>query len=143
MRFVALPCILLLAALATGCEKGVDWSAQERENAAHIRASLAATSEAASIANAMTPGDTTNREELLQALRAAHLHAARVEDSTLDKLHQRLYGKFRLGYQRALAKMIRAHETGDGDAAQEAAAEIRDFMDWYRREQHTFRWWRD
>lgn len=143
MRFPALPCILLLAVTVAGCSKGVDWSAQERENAAHIQASLAATSDAAAIANDMSPGDTGSREALLRELRAAHLHAARVEDSTLDKLHQQLYGKFRFGYQRALAKMIRAYENGDGDAAQEAAAEIRDFMDWYRREQHTFRWWQD
>src|SRR5690606_14654524 len=88
MRFPALPCILLLAVTVAGCSKGVDWSAQERENAAHIQASLAATSDAAAIANDMSPGDTGSREALLRELRAAHLHAARVEDSTLDKLHQ-------------------------------------------------------
>ncbi|HEX6928203.1 MAG TPA: hypothetical protein VF267_03065 [Gammaproteobacteria bacterium] len=133
--------VLLLACLAA-CSSGVDWSSRERENAAHIQASLQATSDAASIANSMSEGDPAHRERLLQALRAAHLHAVRVEDSVLDKLHQRMYGKFRLGYQRALAKMIRAHENGDAAEAQEAAAEIRDFMDWYRREKHTFRWWR-
>ncbi|HEX7029784.1 MAG TPA: hypothetical protein VF254_04250 [Gammaproteobacteria bacterium] len=134
-------CLLLVAALISGCSRGVEWSDLERENAAHIRASLQATSNAAQIANAMTPDDPVQREKLLQALRVAHLHAARVEDSVLDKLHQRMYAKFRLDYQRALAKMIRAHEAGDRDAAADAAAEIRDFMDWYRRERHTFRWW--
>lgn len=134
--------LLLPAAGLLACSDGVDWSSRERENAAHIQASLRATSSAASIANNMTGNDPAEREKLLQALRAAHLHAARVEDSVLDKLHQRMYGKFRLDYQRALAKMIRAYENGDPGAAQEAANEIRDFMDWYRREKHTFRWWR-
>ncbi|HEX7046892.1 MAG TPA: hypothetical protein VF275_04920 [Gammaproteobacteria bacterium] len=139
LRIVAL---LLLAASLLACSRGVDWSSRERENAANIQASLQATSNAASVANSMTGNDPAAREKLLQALRAAHLHAVRVEDSVLDKLHQRMYGKFRLDYQRALARMIRAYENGDPDAAQEAALEIRDFMDWYRREKHTFRWWR-
>lgn len=135
-------CLFLLAALLAACSSGVDWSARERENAAHIQASLRATSDAAGIANGMTPGDSAEREKLLQALRAAYLHAVRVDDHVLDKLHQRMYGKFRLDYQHALAKMIRAYENGDPGAAQAAAADIREFMDWYRREKHTFRWWR-
>lgn len=142
--FLRLPCLLPLAAiLAAGCSGGVNWTDHERENAAHIEASLRATSDAAVIANGIENRSDLerDRERLLQALRAAHLHAARVEDSVLDKLHPRMYGKFRLEYQPALAGMLRAYESGDLDAAQTAAAGIRDFMTWYRNEKHTFRWW--
>ncbi len=131
---------LLIIALAAACSKGVQWSPREKDNAAHIRMSLQAVSDAAEIANAAT-GSENDRERLLRALRKAHLHAARVDDAVLDKLHPELYGKFRLKYQSALAAMIRAHEAGDTGAAERAAADIRDFMNWYRNTTHTFRWW--
>jgi len=138
--------VLLFAAALTGaCSKGVDWSTRERDNAAHLQASLQATSEAASIANAITSDAAfrDQQDELLKALRAAHLHAARVDDAVLDKLHPQLYGKFRLVYQRALARMINAYENGDPDAAQDAAADIQEFIEWYRNQRHTFRWWEE
>lgn len=128
--------------LVSGCPKGVDWSDREKENAAHIQASLQATSDAAAIAN--TAGDDVTadtRTRLLQALRRAHVHAVRVNDAVLDKLHPQLYGRFRLGYQPALAAMIRSHEAGDPDAAADAVADIQAFMRWYRATRHTFRWW--
>lgn len=127
------------------CSNGVDWSARERENAAHIRLSLEAVSNAAEIANAAASDDEllAQRERLLRALRAAHVNAVRVEDAVLDKLHPQLYAKFRLDYQRALGRMIQAYEQGDVGAAQNAAADIRDFVGWYRRENHTFRWWKE
>lgn len=134
---------LLVAFGLAGCADGVDWSARERENAAHLQASLRSTSEAAAIANAITSDAEfrVRRERLLQTLRAAHLHAARVEDTVLDKLHPQLYGKFRLDYQRALARMINAYQEADLDAAQDAAGDIQDFINWYREQRHTFRWW--
>lgn len=135
--------ILLAATALTACADGVDWSARERENAAHLQASLQATSEAAAIANAITTEAEfrVHRERLLQTLRAAHLHAVRVEDPVLDKLHPQLHPKFRLDYQRALARMINAYEAADLDAAQGAAGDIQDFINWYRAHRHTFRWW--
>lgn len=137
-------CILVITAVSA-CSKGVDWSPRERENAAHIQASLLATSEAASIANAIISEAEfhVRRDRLLQTLRAAHLHAARVEDAVLDKLHPQLYGKFRLDYQRALARMISAYENADLDAAQDAAGDIQQFINWYRERRHTFRWWEE
>ncbi|MBW3567266.1 MAG: hypothetical protein KY410_04785 [Proteobacteria bacterium] len=136
---------LTLITLLGACSKGVDWSARERENAAHLQASLQATSEAARIANAITSESDfqAHKGRLLQTLRAAHLHAATVDDSVLDKLHPQLYGKFRLDYQRALARMINAYETGNLDAAQDAAGDIQAFINWYRERRHTFRWWED
>lgn len=140
-----LPLLLLALPFLAACSKGVDWSERERENAAYIQASLQATSAAAEIANSAGSDSEllARRDRLLRALRAAHLNAAQVNDSVLDKLHPQLYGKFRLGYQRALAAMIRAYENSDVGAAQNAAADIRDFVDWYRRENHTFRWWEE
>lgn len=136
---------LALMVVFVACSKGVDWSPRERENAAHLQASLQATSEAARIANAITSesGFQVRKAKLLQALRAAHLHAATVDDSVLDKLHPQLYGKFRLDYQRALARMLNAYETGDLDAAQDAASDIQAFINWYRERRHAFRWWED
>lgn len=135
--------VLGIALLVSGCAKGIDWSDREKENAAHILASLQATSIAASIANeagdAIDNPDLKNR--LLQALRSAHLHAARVDDAVLDKLHPQLYGRFRLGYQPAVAAMIRSHEAGDPEDAADAAADIQAFMHWYLATRHTFRWW--
>lgn len=139
---LALACI---ATLLAACSSGVDWSARERENAAFIQVSLQATSDAAAIANAARSDAEllARTDRLLPALRVAHLNAARVDDAVLDKLHPRLYSKFRLRYQAALARMIRGYENGDVDAAQDAAGEIADFMAWYRRENHTFRWWQE
>ena len=137
--------ILLIALAIPGCSKGVDWSARERENAGFLQASLQATSEAAAIANEIeSEADyRIRRDRLLQALRAAHLNAARVEDTVLDKLHPQLYARFRLDYQRALGRMINAYESGELGAAQNAAGDIQGFMDWYREHRHTFRWWED
>ncbi|HEX6928081.1 MAG TPA: hypothetical protein VF267_02450 [Gammaproteobacteria bacterium] len=134
---------VFLALFLAGCSKGVDWPARERENAAHIQASLRATSEAAAIVNAIRAETDFDirRERLLQTLRVAHLNAAVVEDSVLDKLHPQLYAKFRLDYQRALAGMIRACENGNLQAMQDAANDVQDFVDWYRGKSHTFRWW--
>lgn len=135
--------LLLTALLLTACSDGVQWSSRERENAVHLLASLRFTSEAASIANSVeTDSDyVEQRDDLLQALRAAHWNAVQVEDTVLDKLHPQLYGRFRLGYQRALAAMIRAYEQNDFEAAQKAATDVRAFMDWYRQQNHNFRWW--
>jgi hypothetical protein len=133
----------LLSIALAACSSGVDWSARERENASHLLASLQFTSEAAGIANAIeTPADLdARREELLRALRAAHWNAVQVDDTVLDKLHPQLYARFRMSYQRTLATMIRAYERNDIDTAQNAAAGIVDFMNWYRAQSHTFRWW--
>ena len=130
-----------IALLAASCSKGIDWTNREKENAAHIQASLQATSDAAAIANAAGDDNQDMNPRLLQALRSAHLHAVRVDDAVLDKLHPQLYGRFRLSYQPAVAAMIRSHEAGDPEAAADAAADIQAFMRWYRATRHTFRWW--
>src|SRR5690606_33620075 len=143
-RLFSIPTLCAVLALAA-CSGGVEWSARERDNALHVQASLRAVSEAAGIANGIDSAAeySRRRDERLQHLRAAHRHAADVEDQVLDKLHPRFYGKFRLDYQRALARMIQAYERDDLDDAERAAADIRTFMDWYRRENHTFRWWKE
>lgn len=135
--------ILLLLAALQACTEGVHWSEREKENALHIQASLQATSDAAAIFNEIeTPAAyQARREELLRTLRAAHLHAVQVNESVLDKLHSRLYVKFRLDYQKALARMITAYESDDLDAAANAAGDVREFMVWYRGNNHLFRWW--
>lgn len=144
-RFFPILTLLVNGLLLAACSPGIDWSARERENAAHIQTSLEATSDAAAIANSAASDEEllARRDRLLQALRAAHVNAVRVEDAVLDKLHPQLHAKFRLQYQSALAEMIRAYERGDVDAARESAGEIRDFMDWYRSSSHTFRWWEE
>lgn len=140
--FGALFTSLVVIALAA-CTEGVDWTARERENAAHIRASLEAVSDAASVSNEAASDSEllARRNRILQSLRSAHLHASEVNDNVLDKLHPQLYAKFRLGYQRALARMIQAYEAGDVSAAQDAAADVQDFINWYRENRHRFRWW--
>lgn len=146
IRVSTVPCLLVALLVMTwlaACTQGVDWSPRERENAAHLQLSLQATSEAAKVANEIgnEAQFRVRRKQLLQSLRAAHLHAARVDDAVLDKLHPQLYGNFRLDYQRALARMINAYETGDLDAAADAAGDIQQFINWYRNNRHTFRWW--
>lgn len=134
---------LFLVAALHGCAEGVPWSAQEKENAAHIEASLRATSDAAVLFNEIdTPAAyRARRDDLLRTLRAAHLHAVQVNESVLEKLHPQLYARFRLDYQKALARMITAYEADDLDAAAIAAGDVRDFMLWYRENRHLFRWW--
>lgn len=141
-RSMILPLVLVLLMLPA-CSDGVQWSSRERQNAVHLLASLQLTSEAAGIANSIeSDADyTRQRGELQRALRAAHWNAVQVEDTVLDKLHPQLYSRFRLGYQRALAAMVRAYQQNDPDAAQEAAGRVRTFMEWYRQENHRFRWW--
>lgn len=131
--------IILLAA----CADGVSWSDREQENGEQILESLAAVSEAARIINA---SDTdmkleARRERLLGELRRAHRLAANVDEFVLEKLHPLMFSKFRLTYQRALARMIRAYETGDIDDAERAAADVQDFFEWFRDNRHQFRWW--
>lgn len=135
--------LVLALLLVSACSDGVQWSSRERDNAIHLRESLQFTSEAASIANSVeSEADyARQRDDLLRALRAAHWNAVQVEDTVLDKLHPQLYGRFRLGYQRAVAAMIRAYEENDIEAAQKAAEDVRAFMDWYRQQNHNFRWW--
>lgn len=135
--------VVLLTLVLTGCSPGVDWSTRERENATHLLASLKFTSDAAAVANQVGNPDEleAHRDELLRLLRAAHWNAANVDDQVLDKLHPQMFGRFRMSYQPALGAMIRAYERNDIDAAQKAANAIRNFMNWYRVNRHTFRWW--
>lgn len=137
--------VLALGLVASACSEGVHWTPRERDNATHLQASLQATSDAAATFNEIDSADDyrARRGELLQNLRAAHLHAATVTDNVLDKLHPQLYVKFRLGYQKALARMIAAYEADDLDAAATAAGDVREFMEWYRANNHRFRWWEE
>lgn len=140
-----LPAVLAIVLLLAACSQGVDWSSREKENAAHILTSLRLTSNAAAIANSIQSEHDLDRRnaELLQVLRAAHWNAVQVDDSVLDKLHPQMYARFRMSYQRSLASMLRAYERGDLEGARNAADGIVDFMDWYRSQNHTFRWWDD
>lgn len=137
------PITLLAALILGGCADGVNWSERERRNGEKLLASLAAVSDAARIANAADSERrlARNRDELLAQLRRAHLLASQVDDIVLEKLHPRMYSQFRLRYQRAVASMIEAYEDGDIDEAEKAAADIQDFMTWFRANRHTFRWW--
>ena len=138
-----LPFALLAIVLLGGCADGVNWSERERRNGENILASLEAVSQAARIANAADSERRLerNRAELLRQLRRAHLLASEVDTIVLEKLHPRMYSQFRLRYQRAVARMIDAYENGNIDSAERAAADIQDFMTWFRANRHTFRWW--
>lgn len=142
-RRIGIAALLALGLMVAGCADGIDWSDREIRNGENILASLASVSEAARVANAADSEARfeQRRDELLGHLRRAHLLASNVDTIVLEKLHPRMYSKFRLTYQRALAKMISAYEKGNMDAAERAAADIQDFMNWFRQNRHTFRWW--
>lgn len=132
-----------LLVLLAACADGIDWSDRERRNGEKILSSLAAVSEAAQIANAASSRARleASHDELLAELRRAHQLASEVDTVVLEKLHPWMYSKFRLGYQRALARMIRAYQEGNIGEAERAAADVQDFMEWFRQNRHAFRWW--
>lgn len=142
-HFIRAMALLMFTTLVTACAEGINWSEREIRNGENILASLQAVSEAAQIANrAATASElAAAREQLLGKLRRAHLLASSVDTIVLEKLHPRMYSQFRLRYQRALGRMVKAYEQGDIDAAERAAADVQDFMAWFRKNRHVFRWW--
>lgn len=135
-------CLGLLA-LLTSCAEGVSWSQREIENGQRLLDAIAATNEAAQILNASgtDESETRNDEAVLTALRRALIAAVQVDDQVLDKLHPALQPRFRFNFQRALGKMIRAYESGQPEEAAEAAAELQEFITWFREHRQDFRWW--
>ncbi len=133
-KFALIPGLLVLL---TACAEGVSWEQREIDNGQRLLDAIAATNEAARLAN--QPGN--NDAEVLTALRRALVAAVQVDDQVLDKLHPALQPRFRFGFQRALGKMVRAYERGKPQAAEAAAGELQEFINWYRAHRQDFRWW--
>lgn len=138
--FLTVAACLLLS--LTGCEQGVDWSPQEKENARHIFRSMDAMSRAATRANELPPRwspDDPAVERVRNHLTDAIIQAGMVRDEVLVKAHPDLYNRFRGHYEPALKELLRYYR-GELDKT-DAARRLSEFSRWYSRRQYEFRWW--